>query len=581
MSKMNGKKTESQLYTTEDVSEACPGLKLNPYQLVGVNWMGCMRSIGLNGVLADEMGLGKTVQTICFFALLRCQRVKAQENRLGRNRPHLVVAPSSVLGNWRAELSRFCPALEVMTYHGSAAERQLLREGYTKDVIKYEAPDVVLCTYTYWERDSSIEDRKFLKSFDFDYVVLDEGHSIKNSKGHRFQRLNSIRSTHRMLLSGTPVQNNLAELMALLSYLMPKLFTEEVTSTLLEKLERGNADSPSGVNTNFEQVRNMLAPFVMRRLKADVLDQLVPKKTEVVSIKLNDMQRGLYDGILGNFVKSKAKSGVPDASESKSIFTDLRKAANHPLLLQHYFKDKEVIKRVEDALHSSHYFGDRATLDMVRKELQTYGDYDLHQVCVQFPSLKDLTLGQDALFNSAKISHLHSLLPRLKEEGHRILLFSQWTRVLDVLQLYVSDVLGFRYSRLDGSTPVAERKRIIDDFSQNRDIPIFLLSTRAGGLGINLTCADTVILHDLDFNPENDKQAEDRCHRIGQTKPVTVIKLVAEGTVDEDIFKLGQKKQELNRGVLQSNGGQKSSESATTISGILSRACEAYIDNAP
>jgi SWI/SNF-related matrix-associated actin-dependent regulator of chromatin subfamily A containing DEAD/H box 1 len=219
----------------------------------------------------------------------------------------------------------------------------------------------------------------------------------------------------------------------------------------------------------------------------------------------------------------------------------------------------------------------------VLQEIETFSDYDLHQLCLQYEgSLGKYSLAAETLYDSPKMNYLRDLLPRLQHEGHRMLLFSQWTRLLDLLEILLND-MEMPFLRLDGSTPIAERQDLIDQFSREDAIPVFLLSTKAGGLGINLTAADTVILHDLDFNPENDKQAEDRCHRIGQTKPVTIYRLVCKDTVDEDIYDMGERKRQLSQAVLsdhrspQKGGGQharpaKEDDELNLISRILSKA---------
>eukprot|EP00611_Tribonema_gayanum_P002499 TRINITY_DN11866_c0_g1_i1.p1 TRINITY_DN11866_c0_g1~~TRINITY_DN11866_c0_g1_i1.p1 ORF type:complete len:638 (-),score=244.35 TRINITY_DN11866_c0_g1_i1:362-2209(-) len=606
------------MFTEADVAAACaPGLQLSPYQLAGVNWMGVLRRVGVNGVLADEMGLGKTVQTIAFLGLMRWRSIEqggsGSAGSGAGTGPHLIVVPSSVLANWQSELERFCPALEVAIYHGSQAERADMRNGDLGRAAKglgSWAPHVVLTTYSLWEREAATDDRKFLKRFRYEYMVLDEGHSIKNSSGSRFRKLSEVHCKHRLLLSGTPVQNNLKELLALLMFLMPKVFRADAVLNLLEMLEEGmsNGGSAQRGGTAAAQgrgglalprvadVRGMLSPFVLRRLKSAVLEQLVPKTTDVDVLPLGDMQKQLYDGILKAHLKRKGGGAKGDAAadtdavvaaivgsttEAKNVFTELRKAANHPLLLLHHYKDDATISRIAEVAYGAAYFGDAATPQMVRKELDTFSDYDMHQLCSHFPALEDLTLQQDALFSSAKMVRLRGLLPELQAQGHRVLLFSQWTRILDLMEVFLSEVLGMRYTRLDGSTPVQQRQALIQGFAADPGIAVFLLSTRAGGLGINLTSADTVILHDLDFNPENDKQAEDRCHRIGQTKPVRVIKLVAQGTVDEDIYRLGARKASVSAAVLDEvapgKKGAQGDADGGTIAGILNRAIRGYL----
>ncbi|CAN0436978.1 unnamed protein product, partial [Ectocarpus sp. 12 AP-2014] len=309
--------------TNEEVQEACPGLKLNPYQLVGVNWMCLLRDTNVNGVLADEMGLGKTVQSIAFFALLKHRRKGAPPRR-----PHLVVVPSSVLDNWASELEKFCPALDLVKYHGSQKERAAMRHSLNRvasDADREAMPDIILTTYVVWERESSADDRAFLKRFRYDYMVLDEGHSIKNIKSSRFQRLRVVAAKHRLLLSGTPVQNNLGELLALLSFLMPEIFRSDVIETLLEFLGNNADEQASSSSFQVREVRGMLAPFVLRRLKSDVLKQLVAKNESL----------------------------------------------------------------------------EKVPLSKVAKEVSGYSDFDLHQVCSGFDSLKHLCLSEETLFTSA------------------------------------------------------------------------------------------------------------------------------------------------------------------------------------
>jgi SWI/SNF-related matrix-associated actin-dependent regulator 1 of chromatin subfamily A len=255
------------------------------------------------------------------------------------------------------------------------------------------------------------------------------------------------------------------------------------------------------------------------------------------------------------------------SSEMKHLFTALRKAANHPLLLRVKYQDEVVMNKIAEVSHAMEHFGNQCDLRRVREELDKFSDYDLHQLCMEYPAyLSEYIVPAEMLYNSPKLMRLKSLLPELISQGHRILVFSQWTRLLDLLEVFMNDN-GFKFLRLDGSTPIKERQIRIDKFNgkgvpEEDLIPVFLLSTKAGGLGINLTAADTVVLHDLDFNPENDKQAEDRCHRIGQTKPVTVYKLVTEDTVDEDIYDIGERKSKLSSAVLSDYSKQTQEESA-------------------
>ena len=275
---------------------------------------------------------------------------------------------------------------------------------------------------------------------------------------------------------------------------------------------------------------------------------------------------------------------VGNDRDAKNVFVELRKAANHPLLLRSHFDDDEKLKRIIKLCLRRSWFGEGATEEMVRKELLSYCDLDMHQLVVDLdsPKLKDLELPEESIFESCKMHYLRTLVPRLITENHRILIFSQWTKLLDILEMLM-DHLNVGWMRMDGQTAVAERQEMIDEFNSNESRSVFLLSTRAGGMGINLTSADTVILHDLDFNPVSDRQAEDRCHRIGQTRPVTVYKLVTANTVDAKILEMGKRKNEVNT-MLMGDGGRASSteleDENMSVSGMLKDALRLFIDDA-
>lgn len=333
-----------------------------------------------------------------------------------------------------------------------------------------------------------------------------------------------------------------------------------------------NSSKNSGVYHDAQTLRNfqsVMRPFVLRRLKSDVLKQMVPKREVVIKVNLEAEQRAIYNGILTKWKDSqvaKSKQGVWEDgllqrvanSDITSIFTQLRKAANHSLLIRTRYSD-ETIKRIAPVASNSGYFGNHCRTELALAELSTMSDHAVHDVCSSIATIRHLALPQEALFESAKVQKLLQLLDELLPAGHRILLFSQWTQILDVLQ----DALqakSYLWCRLDGSSKVEDRQAIIDEFNTNTSIGVFLISTRAGGVGINLTSADTVIIHDVDFNPQIDKQAQDRCHRVGQTKPVTVYRLVAVGTVDESVFECALRKEALANDALS---GASESEPVT------------------
>lgn len=675
----------SSLLSNDDIAAICPGLALNPYQLVGVNWLKLLYENEVNGVLADDMGLGKTVQTIAFLGWLA--QVALNTPRV--KKPHLIVVPASVLSNWENELARFCPSLEVVRYHGSLNEKAELREQLRRSIPQGEV-DVIITTYTLFERESNAKDRSFLWNQKFNFLILDEAHSIKNADSQRYSHLNAMRTKHRLLLSGTPVQNDLSELLALLSFLMPTVFGRDNCEAMMQAFGwskdrvAGSAaagavvgpSTPGGLSLN--QLKAMLAPFVLRRLKRDVLDHLSEKTTCLQLLPLELRQKQIYEDIILSYADRKqrlamkaqtdldeskllegklpavgsgnnnrkkrgaastAVAAAPEAkvvaqqqsiissfnklkksdscnqsssvtivdlltddvtsnfttnnkrtrdpetidgnviidlnddssdspsdeigpsattqseaatkgqsgasivrqivqrasslsttsnhlppntntealanelrtlsnSEAKHLFTALRKAANHPLLLRVHYHNGETFEKIVTVVYNEGYFGFQVDRARARAEMETFSDFDIHQLCLQYErQLGHFALDSSVLYDSPKMRFLETLLPTLQQQGHRMLIFSQWTRLLDLLEVFLND-MGMVFLRLDGSTPIKERQELIDTFNTDASIPVFLLSTKAGGLGINLTAADTVILHDLDFNPENDKQAE-------------------------------------------------------------------------
>ncbi|EQC29699.1 hypothetical protein SDRG_12699 [Saprolegnia diclina VS20] len=560
---------DKQFVRTADIPGLSPTLVLKPYQIVGVNWLYLLYQHKMSAVLADEMGLGKTVQTISFLALL-CSK---------QSSPHFVIVPASTLSNWVREFARFAPKLRILTYYGDKEDRIAMQHARTEF-------DVLLTTYSYFERDACADDRSFFRKFHFGYVVLDEGHSIKNANTSRFKRIAAVRARHRLVLSGTPIQNNLSELLSLLSFLMPKIFNHG--SEQMMDFFAGDQQS-----TTCAKIRRILAPFILRRMKKYVLTQMVPKAEQTSILTLPNEQRTIYDALVAAAVATKRAAKDKEAARKTkktptgvtremrdllnldsnifagqsdtAIFTQLRKAANHSIMLRHHFRCDVKMKTLGAHLYKLGAFGDQCTRAMVDKEIESYSDFELHELCVQYgdisSELRALQLPADVILQSVKFDFLRSLLPTLQTDGHRVLIFSQWTKLLDLMEVLM-EYLGYKFLRLDGSTSVSDRQALIDQFNEDTSIFVFLLSTRAGGLGINLTAADTVILHDLDFNPTIDAQACDRCHRIGQTKPVTIYKLVAGDTVDQAIHNIAEQKTQLNDAVLGELGKSKTTKSS-------------------
>ncbi|KAL4715911.1 hypothetical protein ACJJTC_013211 [Scirpophaga incertulas] len=524
-----------------------PSLKLAPYQLVGLNWLAVLHKQGVSGILADEMGLGKTVQVIAFLAHLK-ETGQAKGT-------HLIVVPASTLDNWSGELERWCPSLRVSKYYGHPEERRQLRIQYARGLDKY---DVVLTTYTMVS--SCPEERKMFRITPMHYVVYDEAHMLKNMATQRYDNLLKIKSKHRLLLTGTPLQNNLLELMSLLCFVMPHMFsgkTDDLKSLFQKnskaktatKADGGEDEGPAFEQSQILQAKRIMKPFVLRRLKRDVLQDLPPKTNHTVLCAMAEKQKALYADLIAGFSATDGTVHATTEKSGMSMMMDMRKMANHPVLLrQHY--TPQLVERIAAKLAASPTYKEDVA-HHVYEDLLCLSDFQIHQMTQQHDCIKSFALPLELILESGKFQKLDEMLPRLKEEGHRVLLFSQFTMILDVLEPYLT-ARQHRYLRLDGSTAVTDRQELIDQYNAS-DIFVFLLSTRAGGLGINLTAADTVIIHDIDFNPYNDKQAEDRCHRLGQTRPVTIYRLLSVGTIEEGIFQVAQEKLNLEKHVTEND----------------------------
>ncbi|KFM63248.1 SWI/SNF-related matrix-associated actin-dependent regulator of chromatin subfamily A member 5, partial [Stegodyphus mimosarum] len=424
------------------------GGELRDYQVRGLNWMISLYEHGINGILADEMGLGKTLQTISLLGYMKHYR-----NTPG---PHMVIVPKSTLANWRNEFERWCPSIRAVCLIGD----QATRNAFIRDILMPGEWDVCITSY-----EMIIREKSTLKKFNWRYIVIDEAHRIKNEKSKLSEIVREFKSTNRLLLTGTPLQNNLHELWALLNFLLPDVFnsSEDFDAWF-------NTNNCLGDTSLVERLHAVLRPFLLRRLKSEVEKKLPPKKEIKIYVGLSKMQREWYTKVLMKDIDVVNGAGKVDKMRLLNILMQLRKCCNHPYLF-------------DGAEPGPPY-----------------------------------TTDEHLVYNCGKIVILDKLLPKLQEQGSRVLIFSQMTRMLDILEDYVI-WRGFKYCRLDGQTPHEDRERQINDFNKpNSDKFIFMLSTRAGGLGINLATADIVILFDSDWNPQVDLQAMDRAHRIGQTK---------------------------------------------------------------
>jgi len=716
-------------------------LRLREYQQIGLDWLVTMHDKGLNGILADEMGLGKTIMTISMIAHLACK-----EKIWG---PHLVVVPSSVLLNWEIEFKRWCPSLKILSYHGSQKQRKEKRVGWNKPNTFH------VCITSY---NLIIQDKVIFKRKKWHYLILDEAHHIRNFKGQAWQTLLNFNTEHRLLLTGTPLQNNVMELWSLMHFLMPHIFQshsefKDWFSNSIQGMVEGKQEMNKGL---IERLHTILRPFILRRLKKEVSEQLPSKQEHVVRVRLSKRQRFLYEDFI-------SRSDTRDTLASGNVFKminvvmQLRKVCNHPDLFEprpifspftaepielmsapisaieidskysgsdEYFTGIGNSLRLKSVLFSlKNFFNfvftnnelsmskinfeqvqdlrvkpnepnrDKSLLDLEhlsREDEQMlysmysdlnvddYGDnpafkkyaiqlaysrymekvdrlhymqvvnsnrYDkspvygfnlinklqsitfnknnistlhgmdvsdenyshvLNDMCKSMeriaedcsfeldnfvcfipsartdsPYIREVATRRlkrehvdsiahhiisptfDLLrkpmirmqmnfpdkrllqFDCGKLQKMASMLKELKREGHRVLIFTQMSKMLDVLESFMS-MHGHSYFRLDGQTKLEQRQYMMERFNNDPKIFAFILSTRSGGVGINLTGADTVIFYDSDWNPAMDAQAQDRCHRIGQTRNVNIYRLISESTIEERILLKANQKRHMN-----------------------------------
>jgi SWI/SNF-related matrix-associated actin-dependent regulator of chromatin subfamily A member 5 len=488
----------------ETVFRESPGFikngQMRDYQVQGLNWLISLHENGISGILADEMGLGKTLQTISFLGYLR---FIAQITG-----PHLVVVPKSTLDNWKREFGKWIPEINVLVLQGAKDERAVLINERLVD----EKFDVCITSY-----EMILREKSHLKKFAWEYIIIDEAHRIKNEESSLAQIIRLFNSRNRLLITGTPLQNNLHELWALLNFLLPDVFGDS------EAFDQWFSSQDEDSDTVVQQLHKVLRPFLLRRVKSDVEKSLLPKKEMNLYIGMSDMQVKWYKKILEKDID--AVNGAGGKKESKTrllnIVMQLRKCCNHPYLF-------------EGAEPGPPY-----------------------------------TTDEHLVNNAAKMVMLDRLLKRLKNQGSRVLIFSQMSRLLDILEDY-SVMRGYQYCRIDGSTAHEDRIAAIDDYNkEGSEKFLFLLTTRAGGLGINLTSADIVILFDSDWNPQADLQAMDRAHRIGQTKQVVVFRFVTENAIEEKVLERAAQKLRLDQLVIQQGRAQQPVKNAASKDELL------------
>ncbi|KAF9450428.1 hypothetical protein P691DRAFT_468738 [Macrolepiota fuliginosa MF-IS2] len=561
----NIKPQKSQDHLTVQPSNLSMDVKLKEYQLLGVNWLNLLYHNNLSCILADEMGLGKTVQVISFLAHLK---------EKGNKGPHLVVVPSSTLENWCREFARFAPSISIQTYYAGKGERPQLRETLLGTQMcnngRNEGWEVLITTYTLAQGDD--RDRKFFRKINWNCCIYDEGHVLKNFQSQRYQSLLKFGSRWRLLLTGTPLQNNLQELVSLMNFILPEQFADTMGEMRAIFKVKGDSKISLLSQERVSRAKKMMTPFVLRRRKDQVLQDL-PQKTERIEwCEMTELQKSIYTDALRRsrrtIMELEDKDLATDSSggdkkpaklngkakekvyteNSSNVLMDLRKAASHPMLFRKRFTD-DILSSITKQLLKEPDFKKRGALyDLVKEDMSVMTDAELQAFCKTYKSTKKYLQVDDCYLEAGKVKVLLNLLERYRREDRKVLIFSQFTQILDILQA-IFTYKKIRFLVLTGSTAVDIRQTLVDEFTEDPKIPIFLLSTKAGGMGINLTAASVVIMFDQDFNPHNDKQAQDRAYRIGQKRDVEVIKLISRGTIEEDMLKLGETKLALDEAV--------------------------------
>jgi chromodomain-helicase-DNA-binding protein 4 len=496
------------------------GMELHPYQLEGINWLRFSWTNGTDTILADEMGLGKTIQTVTFlYSLFKEGHCRG---------PFLVAAPLSTIINWEREFETWAPDMYAVTYIGDKDSRAVIREyelsydevsvrsKHKATRIKKDAQVKFQVLLTSYELISI--DHATLSSVDWQILVVDEAHRLKNNQSKFFRVLNSYKISHKLLLTGTPLQNNLEELFHLLNFLSPSRFSD-LQGFLSEFTDIAKEEQ-------VQKLHELLGPHLLRRLKADVLKGMPSKSEFIVRVDLTPMQKKYYKWILTkNFEALNTKGGGQQMSLI-NVMMELKKCCNHPYLFS---------------------------------------------VCSQEAPLAPSGLYEvNALTKaSGKLIIMQTMMRKLKQQGNRVLVFSQMTKMLDILEDFLEGE-GYKYERIDGGITGSVRQEAIDRFNApGAQQFCFLLSTRAGGLGINLATADTVIIYDSDWNPHNDIQAFSRAHRIGQANKVMIYRFVTRFSVEERITQVAKKKMMLTHLVVRPGMGAKATMSKQELDDIL------------
>ncbi|MBQ6154122.1 MAG: DEAD/DEAH box helicase [Ruminococcus sp.] len=423
---------------------------LRPYQIVGVKWLLSLKHIGFGACLADDMGLGKTLQIIAFL-----------NDKAAENKHNLVIAPKTLIVNWQREIEKFSPKTDVYIYHGKD-------RNYSEVLLR----KIVITTYQ-----TLLNDVTLFSGFHFDNLIIDEAQNIKNKRSKTYKAISSVSASTKIILTGTPIENNISEFIGLMKLINPDIVMDKYIQTSVVE------------ESAISRIRMMSAPFILRRMKSDVLQDLPEKQEQVICVKMEEDQRRIYDKVL-NSIRYEIQR-KPDKYEIKSNSTMLK------------------------------------------------GLLYLQEICCH-PQLLDHSINEGCK-ESAKFDLLNELLQTLYYSSHKVVVFSRFTRMLGIIRNSVV-AMHMNYYYLDGKTQ--DRLSVVDAFEESSN-GVFLISLKAGGTGINLTSADTVIIYDPWWNPSAEKQAEDRIYRIGQTQKVMIYRLITEDSVEEKVQELQTKKSQL------------------------------------
>ncbi|KAI8639842.1 hypothetical protein BD408DRAFT_371118 [Parasitella parasitica] len=522
--------------------------ELRKYQQEGVNWLAFLNKFHLHGILCDDMGLGKTLQSICILAgdhYHRAQKYAETESPEWAPSPSLVICPPTLTGHWFHEIKHYCDNLKPLLYTGGPAERKRIRSSILKN-------DIIIMSYDIIRND--IEE---LSAITWNYCILDEGHIIKNGRTKITKAIKSVKSNHRLILSGTPIQNNVLELWSLFDFLMPgflgseKIFNERFGKPILASRDSKSSSKEQEAGAlALEALHKQVLPFLLRRLKEDVLHDLPPKIIQDYYCELSDLQKSLYE----EFAKSQARSSVEEDLETDVVAKPgektkgathifqalqyLRRLCNHPLLVvsDKYPNYKKVGMFLNKTNTNIHSISNAPKLQALK---QLLGECGIGVTTTESDS-------DPAAMAIGAVSQ------------HRALIFCQLKPMLDIIEndLFKALMPTVSYLRMDGSVDANKRHEMVQKFNADPSIDVLLLTTHVGGLGLNLTGADTVIFVEHDWNPMKDLQAMDRAHRIGQKKVVNVYRLITRGTLEEKIMGLQKFKMNIANSIVnQQNSG--------------------------